>query len=746
MAQSFKRRGQLHFFLGLTLFSLVALGIQPIRAEDSKPSATGTSLKWIPQDAAFYSSMLRTREQLDIIAKSNAWARIMDLPAVQMGLQMAKQQMENNPQFAQFRKILETPDNQQLVAMLGDMASEEIFVYGGDSIMGFLELASAVNTAQTWGSLSFLTKNGNPGEINKAQVQGILNALAAKQDLLKLPELVIGFKIKDAKRAEAQLKRLKDLLEVVVAQIPPLEGKFEQKKVGTANLLVMSLDGKMVPWDQVPIKDYEDKEGQYDKLIAKLKEMKLTISLGVRDDYLLLAFGESTATVSKLGQGQLLIDHADMKPLKKAAGQRLTSVGYLSKALRAKFGTSQKDIDDLVKGSSELLKNVELSDKEKARIKKDAEELAKDLKSMITETGTLMGFSYLTERGQESFAYDYAGGSSLDGSKPLTLLNHVGGAPLCAIVSRSKFSPEPYNLMVKWIKVAHGYVEDFVVPRLDEGQREHYTQVAKIAIPLLKQLDETTSKLLLPSLADGQVALVIDAKLASKKWVKDMPPSSVPLPILEPAFVLGVSDPEQLAKAMSRYRAIANDAFAKIKQVKGEDAPDFTIPEPQTKKVGAGTLYFYPLPSDVPLDKQISPNAGLADKVAVVAISMAHSERLLKSSPLKVEGLLADTSKPLASAAFTNCAAIVDTIYPWVEYGAQTYVMLRNKEAGGGGDDNANAQVKEVLKQIKVVADVLKVFKTYTSISYFEDNALVTHGETIVEDLPKQGNPKQENP
>jgi len=54
-----------------------------------------TSLKLIPADAAFYSSMLRSREQFEAIAASNAWAKIKAMPVVQMGLSMYQAQLAN---------------------------------------------------------------------------------------------------------------------------------------------------------------------------------------------------------------------------------------------------------------------------------------------------------------------------------------------------------------------------------------------------------------------------------------------------------------------------------------------------------------------------------------------------------------------------------------------------------------------------------------------------------------------------
>ena len=53
-----------------------------------------TSLKLIPADAAFYSSMLRNREQIDAFLHSNAWEKLKSMPSVQMGLAMFNAQAQ----------------------------------------------------------------------------------------------------------------------------------------------------------------------------------------------------------------------------------------------------------------------------------------------------------------------------------------------------------------------------------------------------------------------------------------------------------------------------------------------------------------------------------------------------------------------------------------------------------------------------------------------------------------------------
>src|SRR5262249_41902501 len=152
-------------------------------------------------------------------------------------------------------------------------------------------------------------------------------------------------------------------------------------------------------------------------------------------------------------------------------------------------------------------------------------------------------------------------------------------------------------------------------------------------------------------------------------WIDKVPMTDRPLPMLEPAVVLGVGDAAELRKALAEYRAIANDMIAKVRELAPPgQVPDFQIPEPKVEKRKAGTLYFFPLPEDWGLDKQVVPTAGLSAKVAVLTLSHAQAERLLTARPLKTDGgPLADRTRPLVSAAYFNWPGFVDALTPWVE-------------------------------------------------------------------------------
>ena len=69
--------------------------------------------------------------------------------------------------------------------------------------------------------------------------------------------------------------------------------------------------------------------------------------------------------------------------------------------------------------------------------------------------------------GWETYDYDWTEHPELDSSKSLDLLKHVGGNPIAALVDRSKFSPEGYDMLVKWIGVGYRYFEEYGLPQIE---------------------------------------------------------------------------------------------------------------------------------------------------------------------------------------------------------------------------------------------------------------------------------------
>lgn len=301
-----------------------------------------------------------------------------------------------------------------------------------------------------------------------------------------------------------------------------------------------------------------------------------------------------------------------------------------------------------------------LSDEQKKRLIKDAEEFAGELKFEQT-AGAQVSFHFLTPRGMEGFSYDYGKQPDIESSKALSLLNHIGGNPIFAAVGRSKVDGTSYAFFSKWVKVIWGHIDEFTQSQLDDDAKTKYDLITGITLPALKRIDEITSQSLIPSSADGQSAFVIDAKWKSKQWTFHLPPTPQALPMLELAVVLGVSDDAKLASAMGNYRKVINDVIAAVGNREGFEAITLArLSPPETVEIEGGILYYYPLPGILGLDERLAPTADLSKKVAALTLSHDHAQRLLMSrKPAGDSTPLAKLDRPLAGATIFDFPELI---------------------------------------------------------------------------------------
>ncbi|HZU35905.1 MAG TPA: hypothetical protein VFA18_08355 [Gemmataceae bacterium] len=716
--------------LAAVVMAAVLLVPAAVRADNAAPIAGSANL--VPASAAFYTAMLRNREQIEAVLHSRAWATLHSLPAVKELIAKAHEEMAKNGAHNHVRAFLQQPENRQLLDLLKQMGSDEIFIYGGESWIGTFHLLSELNSFST--QLGMMGPNANP----KAMQQTIVRALIKHRDQIRIPSLVFGFKVNGHQEAEAQLQRLEGLLKAVANQQPMLKGRIRRATVGGSPFLTINLDGSLIPWDRIPFADYEEEPGQGDELVKKLKATPLVIALGVRDNYVLLSVGPSTDPVSRLGQGPSVMQRSEMKPIEKFAGKPITSVGYVSKAFLSAISTNKKDIDNMVSAGQNALKGLPLPEDQVKQMSADLNELGNDIKRYIPEAGAQTSVSFMTNDGQESYSYDYGQSLSLDGSKPLTLLNHVGGNPILAVVARTKYDAGKYHLLVKWAKKINAYLDNFVVANLGEEQKAKYDEVTKVLFPLLKRFNEATENLVLPAFRNGQFAFVLDAGIRSNQWVQNFRTPQA-LPMLEPALVFGISDAAKLRQGFAEYRTILNDAIAKARDIAPAPIPEFEIPPPETRAIPNGTLYYYNLPPQISVDPQLLPNASLSSRILALTISPKQSERLLSPIPLKVQhGPLTEArNRPLAVAVYFNWPALVNAARPWVDFGVRTAIPHLARSSGGGMKMDA-AKMESILKQVHTGLEVLKVLRGVQSVTYFENNILVTHSVSFVRDLPPE--------
>jgi hypothetical protein len=724
----------------------------------------GTSLSFVPEDAAFYSAMLRNGEQIEAIRKSRAWAALMALPAVQDGLKRFRTEMESGRHAAQVKAVWENPEVQKGLKLLGDMLSHEVFVYGDQGMVDLLELVQRVSNSVRFGQIVGRIKGEGP-----VRPEGLLaTALADNVELLKVPNVIVGFRVKDRELAAQELNKLEAVVNAVLMFIPQLGSRWKRTTIAGTDYLTLSVEGSMIPWDQIPLdeaREHEARKGDVDKVVERIKKLKKVIALGLRGDYVIFAVGPSTDRLAQLGKGRSLADRPEFKPLEKYADRRLVSIGYASRAALSRLMYSTRDVRYLLKAVDESLSKVDLSPDQKAEIRKDIGELTADLKAAEPASGAMSSFHFLTERGIEGYSYSWGKFPQVDASEALTLLEHVGGKPILAALGRSRGSEAQYDMAVKWVKRAYHYLEKFAVPEMPADDRERYQKAVGLFSPLAKRWDKA-NRMLIQALADGQVGLVLDAKFQSRQFHRDLPATERPMPMIEPAVVVGVSDAKRLREAMSEYRAIFNDAVEAARKVAPDpnEIPSLSIPEPKKTQAPAGALYTFEFPEEWGLAKEIAVSLGLSDRVGVAALTVDHAKRLLTPAPPSVGGVLGDPKRPRAMAASFDWAGLVAAATPWVELGVR---QVAKDEPGAGdtpkpkrkskrpaakekgevpkAEKKAAAEAKtperpkprkaRVMDQVRVVLKVLTAITTITGEAYVDGGALVTHTLTEIRDI-----------
>ena len=237
---------------------------------------------------------------------------------------------------------------------------------------------------------------GTPQQQEDLAGRVLVRVLVGQIDLIKFPEMVIGCKVKDQALAKQQLDQLELGLQQALAQAPPtLKNCLKRTTIDGRSYLTLTLDGSMVPWEPgvvAKIRSLAATPADGDKLIEHLKKTTLVISLGLRDDYLLLAIGPSTDVLARLGKGATLRSRPELAAVATFADKPICSVGYVSKTLIQHFSQTKAGIDNLLSTVKGLLPSLPVPGKMREDIAKDAAGIAADLKKFIPEVGaTVVG-------------------------------------------------------------------------------------------------------------------------------------------------------------------------------------------------------------------------------------------------------------------------------------------------------------------------------------------------------------------
>ena len=784
---------QLRLCLAAAAIMWLGCGLVAAEAADAGGLA-GSGVTVAPADAAFFSATLRAREQFDALVASNAYKSLLALPGVKRALDSLEEQrtMPGSP-LSMIETFMQLPENEQAAEVLRDMVATDTFVYGEPSCIPLIRLARKLQQAQQAagllapdgagieidffdGDLEDVEDDADEAEDDEAaapraptrimpvrladateelapeqlQKRLVAETLVDNLELIVVPDVVWGFKTKKREAGASQLKRLEVLAKLFTQANPDLADSLARKKIGKGEFVTFTLEASSLPWTELREQmadEVGDVEG-LDKVVERLESLDLVVALGMLDDWVLLSIGDSTDHLQKLtiandkpATAGSLLDQKPFVPLLAHKDRRVTGVNYMSGELTAALAAAADDLDPMLDALPDAAEAAGYPAAAAEAARDWLGEAAADYGKRLPVPGPWMSYSFLGDQGYEGYVWNWARNQPVDGSKRLDLLEHAGGAPLAVVVSRLKSDPALFDDLAAFVAGGLDLVRDSGLPGEDEETAELFSEFDEHLAPIGEKFVAALREKIIPSLADGQVGFVIDAKSKTKKPQRDLPASADPLPLPESAIVLPLADPKLFREGLNDLFALSDELVDAVRDMNPDAVPaDYRVPDPEKSKAEGGSVWSFSLQGSG-LDDQLRPSIGVGEKAAVLSLAPNQAARMLVANKLETGSGLATFEEPLAGAAALDFAGLVDALKPWIVYGVR-YWCVSERESGQVDPDedlaadDENEQAKEALQHVGVVVEAIKCLRAAVAETSFVDDAVVTHWRNVIRDLP----------
>jgi hypothetical protein len=751
----------------VVIAGVVAAIVGPPAALADAPAAAGPAgVALVPHDAAFLSSSLRLRQQYDMLVGSNAYKAIMNLPAVKRALDSYDEQRSTpGSPFSTVESFLELPDNKAAAELLADMVATDTFVYGEPSCVSFWKLVRTVMEAQQRAGLAAGREDMVVEEMpddaadddlkieafaadvdTRRGARVALETLADNLDLLVVPDVVWGFKTTKRDVAVAQLDRLETLAASLLEGDPDGATAVARRKIAGGEVLTFTVDGSRGPWADVEreLAAAAGDDQRAEQVFDRLRDLDLVLAVGLVGDWVIVSLGDSADHLDKLaipGSGRKgLLDLPVFAPLRADAGRPLTAVSYVSESFAEAVADPEAGLDSMVAALDGLETVEELPAEAVDDIRGLAKRAAGEYGRRLPQPGPWMGYSFLTDRGYEGYAWNWSRNQPFDGDRRLDLLEHVGGAPLAVLATRIKSDRAAFDAAVEIAAAAWQLGLRHGRPSMDDDERKSFDALAERLTPFAARLVTALREKVIASLADGQIALVLDAKGRAAKPQRRLPSSAEPLPIVEPGIVLPVADPKLFKDGLNDLFALADEFTEAVRELDPRAMPEtYRIPEPDRAKSDGGSVWSWAL-ANAGLDEQIRPAIGVGDEVVVLSLVPKQAGRMLAESGLETGTQLTKFDEPLAAAAAVDVAGLIDAARPWVVY-LTRYGCVQQRE--GEVDprrqlsaDDETPEAKDALEHVAVILEALKSLRVAVAETSYREGALVTHWRNVIRDMP----------
>lgn len=696
------RVGGLLFFA--MVFAAPQLNALKAQAVAEATSLKATALALAPQDAAFFATNLNLRKAWEGFLSGNFVTRLRELPYVQRleGEVLAKWE---NPegQMKTLKDSLKNPNVKNLLDLIVDMNSQEIFYYGAsdwnDAIDGLMGLYEDINAR----SDDPIAMQEFLAELDADYLSGV-----------KIPTTVVGFRLKNEENARTLLDALQGALQLGLQQVPelaPLAKQITRKDFKDGQALSITLSTALIPMEKLDpgVKDL------LGSLIEGLEGRKLVLSFGMRAKTLLMSISEDVSPILTFGTGETLVNHERLKVLLDNMPGDLRSISYTSKAWResqwdASYGSYFQNIADQFASavSSEESEAVDIEEWQQ-EIMDDAAELDARIGDLEVEFDAAVSWSFASDVGMEGMTYDWTENVLLENAKPMSIIKHAGTKPLFMVAAKEQAQPLVGELMTELMERAPEHIRRFItLAEEDEEEREQALKVLEGAWPLVKEAYSVAVSEILPALDEREGLFSVAAQWTTPELMVDLPPPSKPLPLPEVAIAVSLRNRDQFLAGCKELYEVFDKVVDLVRELQPESLPDgYTVPRPEQEELAGSTRFYYQEFSQGAFEG-FEPQVIVSNDTVVVGYSARQALDLIQEKPLATRPAWLSPEMPVASVSLFDMAGMVDAVSPWMEFGFQlvlgdldTPVSMEDGPIPTGGDI---IQIWECLSSLGKVA------------------------------------------
>ncbi len=570
----------------------------------------------LPKDVDGFSSLYRLHDMWTAFANSK-WAAEL----------MAMEPIKQNPQFQQMLQQWNSPQGEKTRSLLATVIGAEFHMVEpagfGEKVKPLMEAYEKLIGAYFQRAI-MAGISGKP--MTPAQTQQMFRDAApellpafAKCDL---PPML--FVAKAVKSKPDMDEAFKSLTAMVGVQLPPAfeAGTFKVADKYDFQSLHVSAK-KLIPAQaEQQLKELLGDEAKAKDAMVLLNAKNAELAWGWVGDYFVLSLGADHSHVrfaTSPADSALSIPEVARRAAQYAE-KNPNSLAYASKTLFEKFVSKISFVTEFNAVTEELggiLKPAQIEG-----MRNDVKKLESKAQEIFTaQYDAAVSVAYI-ENGVHSEAFGGSRFPMLDAKWPLTFASFASPSTFLLLNGRSSASS---SKIVDFIEDAAatgwGWYEKYGRTMVPEGERQGATMIEMLALPMVKQL--WNSSRILGKALGNETAGVLDLNGTMPKF-PDMPPFLAEGKMPRLAWVAELRDRAGVSEAWKGFSGLIKQLTALMPQ-----GPGAAVPEPQMKKDGDAELHFIPLP--VPMDDFL-PHIAITKDRWIISTSPSLSKELANKS------------------------------------------------------------------------------------------------------------------